>query len=90
MQVPVITRIDTIKNSINAVRWNKVPGAVGYELDADGTVVRVGNKNEYIIKNLSADSTHKYRIRAIGRSSVSEWSSVQCKNVRQNNFERHI
>ena len=62
-------------NSIE-IRWDKVTGATGYDVEADGTVVDAGELESYIQKPLEPGTTHTYRVRAKNISGVTAWSEV--------------
>ncbi|OPX46462.1 exoglucanase B precursor [Ruminiclostridium hungatei] len=54
--------------------WNRAARAEGYEIEADGTRIRLENITEYLHKELTANSTHTYRLRAWNRGGSGEWS----------------
>lgn len=64
------------------ITWDLVAGAVGYEIELDGTTFRAVTDNLYIHSNLQPFSTHKYRIRAINAAGAAEWSGfVSAKTI---------
>ena len=56
--------------------WDLVPGAVGYDIEVDGTIVNGGLDNNYVDSNLLPFSTHSYRIRARNAGGSGEWSRL--------------
>ncbi len=56
------------------ITWDAVPGATGYEVDADGTIIDNGSSNTCIHNNLAPGSQHSYQIRAKNAAQTSDWS----------------
>jgi hypothetical protein len=71
---PVITRLVATSSQIT-VEWEAVPGATGYEIEADTGIVNVGTVTSYIHKDLLPNSNHTYRIRAKSDNDLGEWSN---------------
>ncbi|WP_306599222.1 carbohydrate-binding protein [Geothrix sp. 21YS21S-2] len=64
------------------VTWSLVPGATGYDLLVDGTVVG-GAASPYQHKGLTPGSAHAYRVRAVNEGVSSAWSeAVTCSTER--------
>ncbi|QIG40118.1 hypothetical protein G5T42_12015 [Microbacterium sp. 4R-513] len=57
------------------ITWNLVPGATGYDLEIDGTVVTNASM-PYPHRDLVANSSHTYRVRAKNAAGTSGWSSL--------------
>jgi hypothetical protein len=58
------------------LRWDKVEGATGYEVEMDGTVADAGAQEGYIQQPLEPGTTHAYRVRARNISGVTAWSET--------------
>ena len=54
--------------------WSAVTGASGYELEVDGTVFSVGDATSYNHVDLAYNSSHTYKVRAVGANGHSAWS----------------
>ncbi|HEY9060570.1 MAG TPA: kelch repeat-containing protein [Pseudobacteroides sp.] len=57
------------------VSWSAVPGATGYDISVDGTVISITDTS-YIHKNLDYSTNHKYRVRAKNDEKIGEWSNT--------------
>ena len=57
------------------ISWEKVAGADGYEIEADGLIVDNGGNTSYVHDGLDALSGHTYRVRAKNAGGKSPWSS---------------
>ena len=55
--------------------WDGVAKAESYELEADGSVITLGNQTSYKHTGLEADTKHTYRIRALNIGGTSAWSN---------------
>lgn len=60
-------------NSIE-LRWEKMDGANGYQLEVDGKTIDVGNNITYQHNELTSGTAHTYRVRAKNTSGVTAWS----------------
>jgi len=58
------------------VSWNSVPGASGYDIEVDGTVVDNGPATSYTHSGLQPGTSHSYRVRAKNIIGTSEWSNT--------------
>jgi hypothetical protein len=56
------------------ISWDSTANTVGYEIEADGNIVELGNQITYTHTGLEAVSQHSYRIRARNTGGASEWS----------------
>ncbi len=57
------------------ISWSSVSGAIGYDLEVDGTVIS-DMTSPYAHTGLAAGSTHSYRVRAKNSAGASAWSSA--------------
>lgn len=57
-----------------SLSWSEVSDATGYEIQADGLSLKVGNITTYTHEGLLPNSTHRYMIRAINDVNISNWS----------------
>lgn len=71
---PRITGLESASQHID-VSWSQVEGAEGYELEADGIILAVGQATSYSHTNLASNSLHTYRVRAVNGAVVGEWSN---------------
>jgi hypothetical protein len=73
---PANLKFTTESNRI-IISWDKVAGAVSYDIEADNGVIE-GNVNLFFIHDqLEPNTTHQYRVRARSESGlVSEWSAL--------------
>ncbi|MDQ4682662.1 fibronectin type III domain-containing protein, partial [Stenotrophomonas maltophilia group sp. RNC7] len=60
-------------NSIE-LRWARVEGATGYDVEIDGETIDNGMKEMYIHENLLPGTSHLYRVRAKNITGVTAWS----------------
>lgn len=58
------------------LNWDSAAKADSYELEADGTVIGLGNRLTYKHAGLAPDTGHEYRIRARNIGGVSAWSAL--------------
>jgi len=56
------------------LKWEKVEGATGYELEIDGQTVDVGTARTYAHQPLEPGSSYTYRLRAKNETGVTAWS----------------
>lgn len=57
------------------VTWDNVPGATGYDIEVDGTLVNNGPNTNYKHTSLTPGTSHTYRVRSINAGDKSGWSS---------------
>jgi hypothetical protein len=62
-------------NSIE-IRWDRVEGAAGYEVETDGTAVVAAVQEGYIHQPLDPGTSHTYRVRARNITGVTAWSEA--------------
>lgn len=66
------------KDTSIELHWDKVEGAMDYELEIDGVSVDLGEQTTYIHGNLPSGTVHTYRVRAKNITGVTVWSpSIQ-------------
>lgn len=70
---PVNIQANTSSKTVT-LTWSQVMGATGYDIEADGALVQIGNETSYTHTGLESSSEHTYRVRAKNGSIVSEWS----------------
>ncbi|QTH43036.1 fibronectin type III domain-containing protein [Cohnella sp. LGH] len=58
------------------LRWGRVEGATGYDIEIDGKAVDGGYNPIYLNEGLSPGTTHTYRVRAKNMTGVTAWSPV--------------
>jgi hypothetical protein len=63
-------------STINSIelRWGRVEGATGYDIEIDGKMVDGGHNTIYLDEGLSPGTTHTYRVRAKNMTGVTAWS----------------
>lgn len=73
----------TATSSMISVEWEEVLGAIGYEIEVDGTPVDNGRSTSYLHLNLTSNSQHTYRVRAKNGTvnQWSEWSKLATKST---------
>ncbi|WP_343758230.1 discoidin domain-containing protein, partial [Clostridium oceanicum] len=64
---------DITKRSIN-IQWDSIGNAKSYDLMIDGLVYS-NVKSPFIHKDLNTNETHKYKVRVVKDSGVSNWSN---------------
>ncbi|MCX8128930.1 MAG: PA14 domain-containing protein [Clostridia bacterium] len=57
------------------VTWDKAEGASGYEVEADGVVIKCNESTSFVHNGLYADTQYTYRVRAVNGSGASGWSA---------------
>ncbi|WP_168736015.1 fibronectin type III domain-containing protein, partial [Cohnella fermenti] len=67
-------------NSIE-LRWDKVNGATGYDIEIDGDAVVEGTGSSYTHSELSSGTSHMYRVRAKNETGVTAWSDAIVKST---------
>jgi alpha-tubulin suppressor-like RCC1 family protein/chitodextrinase len=65
--------VDSIAKNTICLSWPSVPGATGYDIDCDGSIISTSGAY-YIHSSLLPGTKHKYRIRAKSSTQVSNWS----------------
>ncbi|WP_127534203.1 fibronectin type III domain-containing protein [Paenibacillus kobensis] len=63
------------------VSWSSVPGATGYDIEADGVVSDNGTSTTYTAQGLASNTDHSYRVRAKNGSVIGSWSALLMKTT---------
>ncbi|EPR14091.1 Kelch repeat-containing protein [Ruminiclostridium papyrosolvens] len=63
------------KTSIS-IMWNKIDGAISYDVEADGIITSSVNATTFTSKGLQTGTKHTYRVRANNSSGAGEWCSL--------------
>ncbi len=71
--VPKVSAI--AKKTSISIMWNKIDGAISYDVEADGIVTSNVNATTFTSKGLQAGTKHIYRVRANNSSGAGEWCS---------------
>ncbi|THF80274.1 fibronectin type III domain-containing protein [Cohnella fermenti] len=71
--VPVNLSAAAASNKIT-VTWDRVIGAAGYDIEADGKVISNGLSLSYVHEGLAPNSQHTYRVRAVTAAGNGPWS----------------
>ena len=66
----------TASNNSIEIRWDRVEGATGYEVEMDGVAVDAGAQEGYIQQPLDPGTSHTYRVRARNITGVTAWSEA--------------
>ena len=72
--VPKVSAI--AKKTSISIMWNKIDGAISYDVEADGIVTSNVNATTFTSKGLQAGTKHTYRVRANNSSGAGEWCSL--------------
>jgi len=72
-----MTLNSAVSNNGVKLTWTSVTGAHGYEVFADGQVIRVGKKIEYSHEGVNTLSQHIYKVRAYNGSGYGQWSDMK-------------
>ena len=68
-----ITAKRTTWDSIT-LTWDAVEGASFYQIEADESISQMFTTNTFTKRGLLSDTEHSFRVRAVRRNSMSEWS----------------
>lgn len=63
-------------NNMIELRWEKIDGAAGYDVEIDGTTIYNGSETTYIHTDLEPGTSHVYRVRAKNITGVTAWSDA--------------
>lgn len=76
--IPSYIRTEASDKQID-IYWDAVPGALTYDLEADGIIVNGLSEPEYEHIDLQPNTIHSYRVRSNGFKGSSDWSeTVEC------------
>lgn len=78
INTPSNISIEATESSI-ALSWEPIAGAIGYDIEIDGTVSDNGLSTSYTNCNLESGTLHNYRIRARGKALIGSWSNLIAK-----------
>ena len=73
--------IATATDKTITVSWDAVNGAIGYDIEADGTIVDNGTSTTYTHRNLNPGTPHKYKVRAKNAGGPGNWSAEISKST---------
>lgn len=68
-------------NTSIELRWERIEGATGYDIEVNGTVLDNGMLESFIHDQLTPATTHYYRIRAKNMTGVTAWSPLLTKST---------
>jgi len=71
--IPVNLAVETTSSSAK-LTWDKVGGAIGYEVEANGAVLSAGIENSFIHEKLTPYTEYVYRVRARSEAGAGNWS----------------
>ncbi|WP_066020437.1 MULTISPECIES: fibronectin type III domain-containing protein [Clostridium] len=74
--IPVSGITTVVTDTTVKLTWAPVNGAVGYDVEIDGSTVDAGNAASYEAINLQAGTTHKFRVRAKTDKGTADWSEI--------------
>ncbi|MNC03079.1 Fibronectin type III domain protein [compost metagenome] len=69
------------KDSSIELRWKKMDGATGYQLEIDGKTMDIADGTSYLHQGLESGTAHTYRIRATNVTGVTAWSPALQKST---------
>lgn len=88
-QISDIQEREVSSNSVT-IQWNKVNGAIGYEVQHDRDLHHVINDNNITVENLTCNSKQGFKIRTVTENGVSEWSNVIYVKTKENPYKHVI
>lgn len=59
--------------------WPATPNALGYDVEADGTVISNGTSNTFVHNGLSPNTQHTYKVRVRNSGGTGNWSALLTK-----------
>lgn len=72
------------------LRWDKVDGATGYDVEIDGKKIHVDGASSYLDQNLTPGTAHTYRVRATNVTGVTAWSPALVKSTTNPTYSVNI
>ncbi|MTI48641.1 MAG: VWA domain-containing protein [Firmicutes bacterium] len=72
---PKNVEVTTFDNMIE-LRWNKIDGATGYDVEIDGETIDNGINTSYTHGELEPGTSHIYRVRAKNITGITAWSDA--------------
>lgn len=59
--------------------WEKVPNADFYEIEFNGMLYTTIKDTELLFEGLDAETNYSFKLRAVNKNGVSEWTAIQAK-----------
>lgn len=72
---PAKVEITTTSSISIGISWDKVDGAAGYDVMADGKIIDSADENSFSHTGLEPNSMHTYMVRAKGSENTGEWTN---------------
>ncbi|SHK67074.1 F5/8 type C domain-containing protein, partial [Clostridium cavendishii DSM 21758] len=72
--VPQNVALTDIKDNEISVKWDAVQNATSYDIMVDGAIYE-NVKSPYVHKGLDPVTKHSYKVRAVNKTKVGEWSN---------------
>ncbi len=73
--IPKISDISATSDKIT-LSWDEVTGANGYDIDIEGQIIDVKNKQTYTITNLKPSTSYPVKVRAYNSAGKGSWSEI--------------
>jgi hypothetical protein len=67
---------DSVTETGVTLFWDSASGADSYDLSVNGSVVNLGDVDTYSLTGLAPNTSYSIKVRAVGASNVSAWSSA--------------
>lgn len=77
-------------NNAIELRWQKVAGASGYDVEIDGKTIDTGAESSYIHGKLAPGTAHTYRVRAKNMTGVTAWSPSIVKSTTSPTYQVNV
>lgn len=61
-----------------APTWEKVENADYYEIEFEGRIYSTIRETSLLFEDLTPETTYKFNLRAVNKSGVSEWATIEC------------
>lgn len=74
---PVVTDENCQAYTI-APTWDKVENADYYEIEFEGRIYSTIKETSLLFEDLTPETTYKFNLRAVNKSGVSEWATIEC------------
>ncbi|TCK93193.1 fibronectin type III domain protein [Natranaerovirga hydrolytica] len=69
-------KVDRVTSTNVKISWDKIDGALGYKLEVNGTEIDLSGQNYYNHRNLSPNTTQRYRVKSYDANGESDWSDL--------------
>ncbi|OPX46461.1 endoglucanase 1 precursor [Ruminiclostridium hungatei] len=73
--VPANLLISSVASNGISLKWDRVTGVTGYDIEVDGRIIDNGESTGYTHTALTPNTEHNYRVRARTGSVAGAWSS---------------